>query len=586
MTQLSEHLHQLAEVIGPRPATTDAEARAADYIEGVFTQRGLPVERQEFDCPRTYSWAFVVYHTLTIGAAVLANWFAWPALAIALAVAVVMWFDLDTRWGLSRIMPKGPSQNVIARHIPKARRNERLRKIVIVAHYDSAKASLAFSPGLVKNFNLTFGLMKWLTFLTPVAILITALPWTRDWRPYTWYGTLAVCAYLLVPLLINIHRELFMHPTDGANDNASGVAAMLGILEQTVPEPEQKATVTQPIRRTAEAAYGADVVLEDALLSYTPVEDIGRESTPVASRRPSLETFDDLGWDTTAMPPVESQSGSDREGPRASAPAPTPIYDDAYDDAADAVVFDDDLAGEPYEEPGRKRLFGRKSERADRRGVRDWLGLGGGFDVRKEGKSIGTWDALADDEDEDGFGFKGGAAGPLEFEDPGFAADEASRIRRRITSGVDRGLSEKEIWFVATGAEEAGTWGMQALLDAYGEDMRDALIINLDNLGSGALCWFTAEGMAKRYHCDRRLASSAKRVARENELPVRGREYRGLSTDATPALARRFKAMSIMAFDINGRLPHWHWHTDTVENVAESNLELAADFVTKLIREL
>lgn len=44
--------------------------------------------------------------------------------------------------------------------------------------------------------------------------------------------------------------------------------------------------------------------------------------------------------------------------------------------------------------------------------------------------------------------------------------------------------------------------------------------------------------------------------------------------------------MSIMAFDINGRLPHWHWHTDTVENVAESNLELAADFVTRLIREL
>lgn len=584
MTQLSEHLHHLAETIGPRPATTDAEAQAADYIEGVFEGRGLPVERQEFDCPRTYSWAFVIYHTLTIGSAVLANWFAWPALAIAVLVAFVMWSDLDTRWGLSRLMPKGPSQNVIARHVPRARRNERLRKVVVVAHYDSAKESLAFSPGLVKNFNVTFGLMKWLTVLTPVSILVLALPWTQGWRPYTWYVTLGICAYLLVPLIINVHRELFMHATSGANDNASGVAAMLGIMEQTVPEPDQRATHTQPIRRTPEAAYDADVVLEDALLSYVPVEGTARTPEPQAPVHPTLGTFDDIGWETTAMPAVEQQAAFD--APR-SAPAPAVsryVMDDEDDEFApspEAVAAD-----EEYEEPRRKGLFGRKSEPSERRGVRDWLGLGGGFDARKEGRSIGTWDALADDDADDGFGFKGGSAGEPEFDAPGFAAEEASRIRRRVTSGVDRALSEKEIWFVATGAEEAGTWGMQAFLDAYGDELRDALIINLDNLGSGALCWITGEGMARRYHCDRRLASSARRVARENDMPVRGREYRGLSTDATPALARRYKAMSIMAFDINGRLPHWHWRTDTVENVAESNVELAADFVTQLIREL
>ncbi|MDO9557690.1 MAG: M28 family peptidase [Coriobacteriia bacterium] len=576
MTQFSEHLHQLAEVIGPRPATTDAEVQAADYIEGVFDARGLPVERQEFDCPRTYSWAFIAYHALTIGAAVLAKWFAWPALAIAVVVAFVMWSDLDTRWGLSRLMPKGPSQNIIARHVPRVRRNERLRKVVVVAHYDSAKASLAFSPGLVKSFGMTFGLMKWLTFLTPVAILVVALPWTQDWRPYTWYAALAVCAYLLVPLLIDLHRELFMHATDGANDNASGVAAMLGIMEQTVPEPDQRVMVTQPIRRTAEAAYEADVVLEDALLTYTPVNDDVRAAEPLAPTRVALETFDDLGWETTAMPAVQQRSTFSLEEPTSAAPT-----DDDPESAPVAMSYE-----EPHEEPKKKRLWGRKSEKSERHGVRDWLGLGGGFDARKEGKNIGTWDALADEDDGDGFGFKGGASTPLEFDDPGFAAEEASRIRRRVTGGVDRALSEKEIWFVATGAEEAGTWGMQAFLAAYADELRDALIINLDNLGAGSLYWITSEGMARRYHCDRRLASSARRVAHENEMLVRGREYRGPSTDATPALARRFKAMSIMAFDINGRLPHWHWHTDTVDNVTESNIELAADFVTKLIREL
>lgn len=596
MTQLAEHLHEIAEVIGPRPATTDAEAQAADYIQRVFENRDLDVERQEFDCPRTYSWAFVVYHALTIGAAVLANWFAIPALVIAIAVAVVMWLDLDTRWGLSRIMPKGPSQNIIARHVPKARRNERLRKVVIVAHYDSAKASLAFSPGLVKNFNLTFALMKWLTIVTPVAIAIMALPWTQDWRPYSWYVALAVPAYLIVPLFINVHRELFMHATDGANDNASGVAAMLGIMEQTVPEPDQRGMMTQPLRRTPEAAYEADVVIEDALLSYTPVGTPAAESQPEPTR-PALGTFDDLGWETTAMPAVQQQSSfsfDEEPAPRSYAD----LADDDFDDEPRAVSYDDGFAVEPtpaYEEPlyeeeeqpRRKGLFGKKrSSGEERHGVKDWLGLKSGFDARKEGKNIGTWDALADDDDADGFGFKGGAAGPVDFEAPDFASEEASRIRRRVTSGVDRALAEKEIWFVATGAEEAGTWGMRAFLDAYQEDLRDALIINLDNLGAGSLFWITEEGMARRYHCDRRLASLARRVAREGELPVKGREYRGLSTDATPALARRFKAMSIMAFDINGRLPHWHWHTDTVENVSVENLELAADLVTRLIREV
>jgi len=62
--------------------------------------------------------------------------------------------------------------------------------------------------------------------------------------------------------------------------------------------------------------------------------------------------------------------------------------------------------------------------------------------------------------------------------------------------------------------------------------------------------------------------------------------YRGLSTDATPALARRFHAMSVMAFDINGRLPNWHWHTDTVENVQEDTMASATEFVAELIKEL
>ncbi len=172
--------------------------------------------------------------------------------------------------------------------------------------------------------------------------------------------------------------------------------------------------------------------------------------------------------------------------------------------------------------------------RAEKHGIRDWLGLGSNFDARHEGKKIGHWENFHEDDDDDDFGMKGGTAGDTAFDDPGFAADEAARIRRRVTTGVDRALTEKEVWFVATGAEEVGTYGMQAFLKEYEEDLRDALIINLDNLGTGSLYWVTSEGMARRYHCDRRLASSAKRVAREEEMPLRGREYRAFRRTRRP----------------------------------------------------
>jgi Zn-dependent M28 family amino/carboxypeptidase len=162
----------------------------------------------------------------------------------------------------------------------------------------------------------------------------------------------------------------------------------------------------------------------------------------------------------------------------------------------------------------------------------------------------------------------------------------AARIRRQVTDGVDRALAEKEIWFVATGAKEAGGWGMRALLDAYGDDLRDAMFINIDTVGAGGLSFVSREGGATTYRADRRLVTQAKRTARENDMLVKGREHTGTVSDASVALSRGHRAMSVMAFDINGRLPNWHWHTDTVDAVSEPTVQQAVQFVTALVRDL
>jgi len=614
MAELIEYVRTLAEDIGPRPAGTDSEHRAAEWLETAFASRGLETEMQEFDTPRTYSWAYAMYHVLTLAAAFAAGYkpfLVWPAFAVSAIVAFFMWGDLETRWGLTRLMPKGPSQNVIARHVPRARRGEQLRKIVIVAHYDSARASLAFAPNMVRNFATTFALMKWCTFLVPVFVLVMAVPFKflAVLDPYLWYATMVVSAYLIVPLVINVHRELFMPFVAGANDNASGVAAMLGVMEQLVPEPDAVTLATgsfPTLRRDVAAAEEAGVVPEGAELRYTPagsadapLDELPDDFTwaePVAERAAGQAV---LEFDTIEFMAVgeDAVSSAPRPAPRQPLPADWAAVDEDEPPArTSSDVLPADIAGlgadEIAEQAKREKRgilggLGRKRKKGhDSEDVKGWLGVDEEFDARKAGKDIGSWDNFdATDDDAEGLGWKGGWAGDDPIEDPEFAANEAARIRRRVTESVDRELSEKEVWFVATGAEEVGTYGMQAFLRDYGDDLRDALIINIDGCGAGTLYWASAEGMARRYRADRRLVGLARRVSRETETVIKPRVYKGLSTDATPALARGFKAMSIMAFDNSGLPVNWHWKTDTADAVDETLLEKTAEFVTAMVRE-
>lgn len=638
MSQAMYYVRELADRIGPRPATTDSEAEAADFIQEVMRAHGLDVERQEFDCPRTYSWSFVTYHALTILSAVglyFADAWAplrWLALVVASATALLMFSDLDTKPGLSGwLSPKGPSQNIIARRVPPTRRGERRRKIVVVAHYDSARSSLAFAPAMVKNFAVTFGLMKWCTALVPVLILLDNLAFLSFADPYLLYAALGVSAYLIVPLLINVHRELFMGFVDGANDNASGVAALLGIMERVAPEPEGGVSMpTQPIRRgepgaggdwgSTDMAFGVGPAAEvesddrDGLMEYSPattpeesLSELPDDFRWAETRRPG-ETQGMLDLDTVefdAVVPGEAQAVRPDDRVRdASATGSwgeveTDFDGDGVPDIYEAEIDEarrrqelfgsgsvsDRPADEPHTQERRRKSFfglGRKKEREE--DVSAWLGVGKSFDARDEGRKIGTWDGFEDEDDE--MGFKGGWAGDDPIGDADFASNEAHRIRRRVAERVDHDLDEKEIWFVATGAEEAGTWGMRAFLEAYSAELKGAYIINLDNIGTGTLHWVTREGMTRRYRSDRRLVSAARAVSRQDQILVKGSEYKGLSTDATPALARGFKAMSVMAFDINGRLPNWHWHTDTSENVQPENIENAVKLVTGIIRDI
>jgi len=379
---IREDLLKLAAEIGPRGACTAAEGKAALYIRSRFEERGFEAATQEFFCIDTYSYLYVIYLGIAFACGILSKWFPYYVAPIALAIAVLFAFDLETFPVISRLLPHKLSRNVIA-ETPSAGGKIGM---VVVAHYDSARAALSFSPKLVKNFRLSFSLMIGSIFavaLLTVSNLVVkaASGGTNLW---VWIATLVMCAYMLVPITIMLHREISLDYTPGANDNASGVAAMLAL---------------------------ADKVSEE-----------------------------------------ESQV------------------------------------------PG--------------------------------------------------------------------------------------------IMFVATGAEEVGTAGMVEFLKAYGDRIEDALIVNLDNLGVGHVCYIDCEGMLLGHNSSPVLLWLAGKVVEKKKFPVWRTSYRLLSTDATPALARGYQAMSVMAFDDEGMLPNWHWETDTVDSIEMENLEVVRGFLWNLARRI
>ena len=106
----------------------------------------------------------------------------------------------------------------------------------------------------MKQFPLTFALMKTATFAIPVVLfidgLLGVLPFATPPSIHAalWWLAVVFAAYLLIPLFVNVQREFGMPFVDGANDNASGVTAMLGVLHNLVSEPEAGRFATSAVR--------------------------------------------------------------------------------------------------------------------------------------------------------------------------------------------------------------------------------------------------------------------------------------------------------------------------------------------------
>jgi hypothetical protein len=229
------HVRALAEEIGPRGPTTPEERRASEYCQEMLARLGLKPRIESFTGARS-----IFYQPLLGSIAMLVAFAIYPlagrvsaglAATLSLVAVVSVAMELSFRDNLlRRLVPKAPSQNVVATIPPVG---EHQQDLVLVGHVDTQRTPIIFkTPRWIAAYQIittvVFGL--WLVQVV-LYFLATVTQWTWIW-PVTALSALG--ALYEAVLCLHAERTPF---SAGANDNASGAGLVLALAEHLQAEP-------------------------------------------------------------------------------------------------------------------------------------------------------------------------------------------------------------------------------------------------------------------------------------------------------------------------------------------------------------
>lgn len=326
---------------------------------------------------------------------------------------------------------------------------------------------------------------------------------------------------------------------------------------------------------------------------------------------------------------------------------PEEVYvDDADDSAYDEEYTETGaFAGPGYVEMPKSRagrLFGKfrknKKNKQPEVSVNEWVNVDESYNARSVGKARGDWSSFREEEENyqqsgdfvdvdyndkgNGRGWNGGAFSldrlrkglkrdgsateePIADEamaaeafdegyvdeNPALRIDGDSATAAQINSEL-RKLQDfrhpdinTEVWFVALGAEQYGHSGMNAFLNEHADELRGAIVVNLEALGAGTLSCIEQEGAYQ----PRKISSRLKRVLRQageksgvrfNMDTIASRE-----TPAGVAMAHGVQAITIAGM-ADGNTALYSADNDIIENVDPKALEDASNFVMAVLKSI
>jgi hypothetical protein len=255
--QALEHIRYLSQVVGGRGSTTPRVRQAGEYVTAELVKAG--VTKTGFESFKgsasTYTPFTIAFFIAAIGSALALiagsrNYLALGGL-LNLLGAWVMLAETDYKFHWVRpLLNLAPTQNVVG-IIPPA--GDKKHCAVLFAHLDTHRSPIFYSSTAWQNL---FGFLVTATFLSMAGgFLLFGLGALVDW---TWVRLLGM---LLIPFQL---FTLFMVGTadgtphnPGANDDASGVGALLALAQRLKAAPMQNTEVVLLFTDCEEtASYG------------------------------------------------------------------------------------------------------------------------------------------------------------------------------------------------------------------------------------------------------------------------------------------------------------------------------------------
>lgn len=328
MTEVLEYAARLSQVIGARPGGTEEEQQASFIIEETLKSNGLETSVEEFNCNPNYELPRIICCIVSIVLAVLAIFLPLvlvPAIIVCAIMAALYVMEVVGISPLNNMAKRGISQNVVAKYFPGElglssestgslspapdaidvdatseevaaaeagrrtrtraqgrQKGSRKRKIIVLARYDSGKVCRELNPPIFGMLTIIRWVEMVAMVLIPVLILLRTVTNAEGGVLVFWNVLIAVgavCAFL--PVLAYILHQTAPF-TDGANNNASGVAVMMevarriaeGAREPGLPAAAEEAQLTEgdgglvPIMHGEEAARESGMLPVDTDLVY------------------------------------------------------------------------------------------------------------------------------------------------------------------------------------------------------------------------------------------------------------------------------------------------------------------------------
>lgn len=239
MNAIDKDLHFLCEELGDRQAQTDEEKRAAQYVTDRLASSLENAHRVDFDAIGNYRMMFAAYCGEFIIISLMAMW--WPTVAFFYGLTIFLAYMAEFMGYpvLSRFLPHYESSSAVG----LSDANDSSCVVVFTSYLDTDDNPFSRIEAMLTRYYLHYIMILGMVLVLATCGIDALGVYMDQVNPYTWWMRWVGVGMFSVFAAAGFFRALAVRQNQGANNNASGVAALLHVADLLHENPISNTSV-------------------------------------------------------------------------------------------------------------------------------------------------------------------------------------------------------------------------------------------------------------------------------------------------------------------------------------------------------